>query len=327
MALPILAKGRLTRFLKQFQPQVIHIATPSALGTFAVNYAQKHNIPVLSIYHTHFISYIPYYFRTLPMLINMATALVVKTQRKFYNRCTVIYVPSQSICTELIQLGIKPTLLKLWQRGIDTTLFRPQKRSAAYVQQLTGNSQKNILFASRLVWEKNLQTLINIYHLLQAQHLPYNLIVAGNGYAMEAAKQAMPGAVFTGTLPHQQLAVLYASADVFVFPSVSETFGNVVLEAMAAGLPCIVANGGGSRDFITNGTNGFICEANNAQGYINQIKEIIQNEQLRNTFSQAGLQLSKTFSWQQLAATYFAEVTQLTKHTHSAANAVNLPHQ
>ncbi len=311
MAIPWFSGGRIRRKLQAFQPDIIHIATPSLLGEFALKYANRHDIPVLTIYHTHFISYIEYYLKSSPRLAERVRRSVAKSQKSFYNRCDRVYVPSEEMRTALLSWGVAASRLQLWQRGINTQLFSPAKKNRAVVQQLTGNDLPTVLFASRLVWEKNLETLCRIYQLMQDKHLQYNLLIAGDGVAMEACQRRMPQAIFTGTVDHEHLSVLYASSDIFVFTSISESYGNVVLEAMASGLPCVIADGGGSRNFIQQGINGFLCRPNEPDDYVNRIIQLLEDQTLHTRFVEAGLQYSKTFSWDDLATTYFRDLQQM----------------
>jgi glycosyltransferase involved in cell wall biosynthesis len=311
MALPFLIKKKLYDSLDAFAPDIVHIATPSFLGQFAVKYAGKQQLPVLSIYHTHFISYIDYYFAHTPFLINPVKSKASLSQKTFYNQCDVIYVPTESILNELRESGVETSRMKIWRRGIDNSLFSPNKRSVEVVQQLTGNNRKNILFASRLVWEKNLQTLFRIYDCVQQQQLPYNFIIAGEGMARSACEKHLKEAIFTGNINHELLSQLYASCDVFLFPSVSEAYGNVVLEAMASGLPCVIADGGGSKDFIQNGINGFKCDPYSETDFTEKLKLVLNNPQLAAQFVEMGLQYSRQHNWEQLATTYFDELNGL----------------
>lgn len=308
MALPVLAKGRLKRRLAQFSPQVVHIATPSLLGSFAAQYADQNRLPVISIYHTHFISYVDYYLKYAPFLIKYAKAVMAKGQRKFYNNCDVIYVPAESIKSELEQIGVDKHRMKIWKRGIDTTLFSPKKQDSLFLQQMMGNSYPTILFASRLVWEKNLETLIAIYNLTQELQLKLNFLIVGDGVAKSECIAQMPDAVFTGKVDHETLSVLYASSDIFLFPSVSETYGNVVLEAMASGLPCIVADGGGSRDFVEQGINGFKCNPYSAGSYVYHIRLLLNQLETRRQFTAAGVRYARYFKWDELANKYFYQL-------------------
>ncbi|MBE9582930.1 glycosyltransferase family 1 protein [Mucilaginibacter sp. JRF] len=317
LALPVLVQNSLKEKLRTFDADVVHIATPSLLGEFALKYARQEQLPVISIYHTHFISYIDYYFKHTPFLIDFVRSKVIDGQRNFYNGCDMIYMPSEGIGRWLTGIGVDADKMKSWKRGIDTGLFTPARYDATLLRNITGNNAPVILFASRLVWEKNLETLFDIYDGLKATGMPFNMIVAGDGKEKPVCEERMPDAFFTGRVDHEALSVLYASADVFVFPSVSEAYGNVVLEAMASGLPCVIADGGGSADFIEQGVNGFKCDPYNSAQYISKIMLLLNDDALRYDVIQAGLKYSSTFDWDELADIYFNDVNQLAKQTQS----------
>ncbi|WP_256007414.1 glycosyltransferase family 4 protein [Pedobacter deserti] len=311
MALPGLMKKQLKKRLREFMPDLVHIATPSLLGGFALKYANRQGLPVMTIYHTHFVSYIDYYLKYAPFLIEKVKQMLADNQKLFYNRCDTIYVPSTSIMTELTRYGVDSNRMKLWKRGINARLFSPDKRDARIIERLTGNNRPAILFASRLVWEKNLETLFKIYDGVQGAGLDVNFIVAGDGIAKRACQSRMKRAVFVGKLGHDALSALYASSSIFLFPSVSETYGNVVLEAMASGLPCIIADGGGSADFVKDGVNGFKCAPYDADHYVMRIRRLLSDRQLARQFSAAGLAQCFGLDWDQLATAYFDEVSLL----------------
>lgn len=313
MAVPQLAKRRLKARLDAFAPDVVHIATPSLLGQYALRYAGSHHLPVLSIYHTHFISYIDYYFKSLPFLIPYVTSKVAASQKNFYNRCDLVYVPAEGIMAELKDIGIEDKRTKIWKRGMDTNLFSPRKRNPALMRRLTGNELPTVLFASRLVWEKNLETLIRVYERCRSLQVPCNFVVAGDGVARKACESRMPGAVFLGTVDHETLSELYASADIFLFPSISESYGNVVLEAMASGLPCVLADGGGSRDFVEQGVNGFKCSPNDEVEYVEKIELLLKDKTLLHQLSEAGRRYSLAFNWDHLAEVYFNDLMILSR--------------
>ncbi|MET3981603.1 glycosyltransferase involved in cell wall biosynthesis [Mucilaginibacter sp. UYP25] len=311
VALPVLAQKKLNNKLKAFGADVVHLSTPSFLGNFGLDHANRNGLPVISIYHTHFISYVDYYFKYTPIFIKGLKQRIAKGHKSFYNRCDKVYVPSDSIKAELCDMGVFPTKMKIWKRGIDTRLFSPYKRGRNLIRRLTGNTNPTIIFASRLVWEKNLETLFNIYDLVQERGVPVNFLIVGDGTARQACEERMPKAAFTGKIEHQYLSILYASADVFLFPSVSETYGNVVVEAMASGLPCVIADGGGSKDFIEQGVNGFKCSPYNAADYLEKIELILNNKILSIQLSAEGLKISRQLSWEQLVYTYFDDVSNL----------------
>jgi len=311
MATTLFQRLDLDMRIDRFSPDVIHISTPSPLGNYALKVAKKLGVPVISIYHTHFVSYVDYYIRDFPALLDFTKEKVKTGMRNFYNQCDLVYVPSKSIMTELEATGIRPDVFKLWQRGIDHRLFSPARYDPFLMKDITGNDDPCILFASRLVWEKNLQTMIDLYRLLKDRNLLFNFVVAGEGVAQDELKRQMPDAFFLGRLEHGQLAKVYASSDVFFFPSVTETFGNVVLEAMASGLPCVIADGGGSRDFITNGENGFKCTPTDAEDFLEKIMRILNQQQLKNSFKRAGIETSKKYTWENLANEYFEDLKSL----------------
>ncbi|NIJ54509.1 glycosyltransferase family 4 protein [Dyadobacter arcticus] len=311
LAIPSFSTEELLRKLDGFAPDVIHIATPSLLGHFGLKYARSRHIPVISIYHTHFISYISYYFKYFPFLIRPVRNYLRKTQNEFYGYCQKIYIPSVTLARELIESGMPKENIKIWQRGIDTTLFSPNKKNEVYIRQLTGNDRPVILFASRLVWEKNLETLIAIYAKLKEKGIQYNWVVAGDGSARKECERRMPDAIFLGQLDHGSLSVLYASASLFIFPSISETFGNVVLEAMASGLVPVIADGGGSKDMITNGFNGYKCKADDPDAFVEKIAVILEDEALRLTLRKNALEYIKAFDWEELAQIYFDDLVEL----------------
>lgn len=318
MSIPFLSARVLKRKLNDFKPDVIHLASPSPLGDFAHSYAKRNSIQVISIYHTHFISYVDYYLKKIPFFIPGVKFLVSRGQRIFYNKCDLIYVPTQVMIDELSTYRFNTQRMKIWQRGINGQLFNPQKRDQVYMQELMGNDRPNLLFASRLVWEKNLQLLINIYKLSESKSKAFNFIIAGDGVARQSLEKAMPNAMFMGKCTHENLAVLYASADVFVFPSISETYGNVIAEAMSSGLPCVIANGGGTLSFIDHGVNGFICASDDPNDFLDKIEEILSNQTLHQSFKMKSIARSNRHTWESLTKIYFDDLKSLSRQTNQS---------
>ncbi|MEM9548514.1 MAG: glycosyltransferase family 1 protein [Bacteroidota bacterium] len=312
LAIPMFSWFSMRKKLKAFNPDVIHIASPSPLGDFAFQYNWgRKKVPVITIYHTHFLSYIDYYLRTLPFLVKPAKSTVAFGQRMFYNQSKLIYVPTQQMVNELKDFGFDTGKMKIWQRGINHDLFNPAKKDPSFIREITRNEKPNIIFASRLVWEKNLGTLIKIYRLSKEKGDKYNFIIAGDGVAREVLQEKMPDAFMLGKISHDKLAVLYASSDIFLFPSVSETYGNVVVEAMASGCPCVIAKGGGSQSLVQHGETGFLCEPNNPIDYYQRIEEIMKSDALRQKFISQGLDYTGSLDWDLLAKVYFDDVKML----------------
>lgn len=311
---PFFDKKRITKRLDEFMPDVIHFASPTPLAALAKKYAKENVIPVIGIYHTHFVSYMKYYFRKIPFLIPFFYKLAKKITKKYYDDPDKVYVPTLAIKKDLeINCGINNSKLKLWQRGIDSELFNPNKKDKKIIKRITKNDLPIILFASRLVWEKNLQLLIDLYKLYNSKNIPVNFIIAGDGVARKAAEKQMPNAHFLGMVDHEELSVLYASSDVYFFPSDTETFGNVVIEAMASGLPCVVANGGGPRSFINNGHNGFLVPPNEVHIYFEKIQQLLNDPELNRRFVAEGLKTTRAMDWDYLASIYFKDLKVLSK--------------
>ncbi len=311
MALPFFKSQELRRELMAFDPDVIHVSNPSALGRFATSFAKKRSIPVSTIYHTHFISYVDYYLRHYQALIPIVRKTIESSLKSFYNGCNLVLVPTEIMKSELASIGVVEDKMKIWQRGIDKSIFNPSKKNHEVTLALTGNDKPCVLFASRLVWEKNLQTLIEINCLNNEQGRPYNLIVAGDGVARIVLEKQMKSAFFTGSLPQSELASLYATAKVFLFPSISETYGNVVAEAMSCGTPCVIGNGGGTTAFIENYETGFRIEPNDAPAYQNAILDIITNSRLYNHLSESCIRNTRHLDWNELAFSYYDDLTAL----------------
>ena len=311
VAIPMFSWFSMRKKLKAFKPDVIHIASPSPLGDFAFQFKRRRNIPVITIYHTHFLSYIDYYLRTIPFLVKPAKSTVAFGQRLFYDQSDLMYIPTQQMVDELEGFGFDTGKMKIWQRGINHELFNPIKKDVSVIREITGNDKPNIIFASRLVWEKNLGTLIKVYRESKSRGDKYNIIIAGDGTAKEVLEEKMADAFFLGKINHERLAILYASADIFLFPSVSETYGNVVVEAMASGCPCVIAKGGGSQSLVKHGETGFLCEPKNPKDYFDRIEEIVNSNDLRKKFIANGLAYTKSLDWDVLAKTYFSDVSLL----------------
>ena len=303
VAIPALAIFDLNSRMNEFNPHVIHISSPSFLGKFALDYGNWNKIPIISIYHTHFISYIDYYLKEVKFLIDPVKAFVISRNKSFYNNCDITLVPSNALMNELISYEFTKEHLKLWRRGINTELFSPTKRNRSIRERFNIN-KPIVLFASRLVWEKNLKTLIEIYTLNQLLN-EFQLVVAGDGVAKSELEEKMPESIFLGKLSHEELSIWYASSDIFLFTSDTETYGNVVVEAMASGLPVVVANAGGPMDLVIHGETGMKCDPNNAKEFMDSIHLILKDESYKNNLINNGLAFASTLSWDSLMVEYF----------------------
>ena len=293
------------RALTRFDPDLFHIATPDLLGHQALALARRAGKPVVASYHTHFSSYLSYYG-----LSGLETPLWWAL-RRFYRRCDQIYVPTPSMAETLRQHGIREGL-HLWPRGVDTARFTPAKRSLQWRRAHgIADDEPVVLFVSRLVWEKGLDTLAAVLTSLQARGVPHRSVVVGDGPAGEKLRGRLGTTVFTGRLEGDELATAYASADLFLFPSDTETFGNVVLEAMASGLAAVCADATGSRDLVTPGVTGYLAAPGDSAAFTEATAALLVDPTLRDEFAAAALVQARAYDWEAVLARvtgYYAQV-------------------
>ena len=277
--------------LESFNPDIVHIATPDYLGYKSMRWALKNNKPVVSSYHTHFSSYLKYY------RLSYIEPIMWKYLGWFYGNCTHVYVPSESMAKILEEKNIKSEL-KIWARGIETGRFSPSYRDLKWRAQLgVSDDELIITFVSRLVWEKNLKLFTEVVSKLQASYPKLKALIVGDGPAMEGAIELMPQALFTGFLEGDELAKAYASSDIFFFPSDTETFGNVTLEAMASGLPSVVADATGSRSLVNHGESGFVIPVESSDKFYTFIEKLINDDNLRLKMSASAIEKADEYSW------------------------------
>ncbi len=282
------------RQLLDFKPDIIHIAVPDLLGHAALGLGKRHGIPVVASYHTRYETYLKHYWYLAPL-----EGLLKRILRRFYGACREVYLPSDSTRAALLADGLADNF-KPWPRGIDMTRFAPDKRSPAWrARHGIGADELVILHVSRLVREKRLDTLTDALGRIT---VPHRVVIVGDGPDRDFAQAALPHAIFAGFLGGEELASAYASSDIFVFPSDSESFGNVTLEAMASGLPCVCADATGSRSLVVPGETGFLVDADDPAGFADKISALAADCALRQRMGQAARMRALTFSWDETMA-------------------------
>ena len=286
--------GHAKRLLLDFAPDIIHLAVPDLLGHAALSLAKAHDIPAVASYHTRYETYLKHYWYTAPL-----EGWLKRILHGFYGACREVYVPSESVRAALLADRLNDNF-KPWPRGIDTARFAPEKRSAAWrARHGIGADELVILHVSRLVREKRLDTLTGALNKLA---FPHRTVIVGEGPDRDYAAQQLPHAVFTGFLDGDELAAAYASSDIFVFPSDSESFGNVTLEAMASGLPCVCADATGSASLVVAGETGYLAPADDADGFARHIAILAADSGLRQRMGEAARARSLNFSWEETLA-------------------------
>ena len=277
--------------LAAFQPTIVHIATPDLLGWQALRWAKRTGTPVVSSYHTHFSSYLKYY--RLSLLEPVLWAYL----QWFYGQCAQVYVPSPSMADVLRGHGIEGTL-HLWARGVDTDRFNPERRSPAWRRSHGfGDDDVVVAYVGRLVWEKGLGLMADLYRALEERGVPHRSLIVGDGPIRDDLEARLPNTVFTGHLEGEALARAYASSDVFVFPSDTETFGNVTLEAMASGLPTVCADATGSKSLVVHGRSGYLAPAGDVEAFTGFVTRLAEDAALRRAMGAAALDRAQTYAW------------------------------
>ncbi|MEM9293041.1 MAG: glycosyltransferase [Acidobacteriota bacterium] len=272
------------------------LSTPGPVGVAGLLAARLLNLRVTGIYHTDF----PVYVRHLTgsaTLERSAWAFM----RWFFNGMDVLYVPSQAYLDDLAARGFDGTELRIMPRGVDRELFAPGRREPGFWGS-RGLPERHFRFLNvgRVSKEKNLDVLFESFRQLREEGLAATLSIVGEGPYLEELKERYsgPDTLFTGTLEGEELARAYASADAFVFPSRTDTFGNAVLEACASGIPVIVSNEGGPREIVAPHDAGLIVDVTAPDRLTQAMRDIAGQQELRRQLSRMGLKTAREHTWE-----------------------------
>lgn len=278
--------------IEAFSPNIVHVSAPDFLGKAAAKYARNRNIPVVASVHTRFENYLKYY--RLGWLENA----LKRSINKFYSKCDRVLAPNACMLDILKKEGVQAPI-GIWGRGVDQKLFSPEKRDLVWRRSVgLADDDQVILFVGRLVREKGLEAFADSIDALKRQGVPHRVLVVGDGPGRSCFEKRLgTGAIFTGFLIGEELARAYASADVFLNPSLTEAFGNVMLEAMASGLPAVCAEASGSNSLIKHKINGLLVEPDNAGAFAEALAIILQNANKRTDMQNAARNLADAFSW------------------------------
>jgi glycosyltransferase involved in cell wall biosynthesis len=296
------------RDLAGFSPNVVHVSSPDVTSHRAVSWARPRRLPVLASVHTRFETYFRYY--------NMAWAEpgIEAMLRRFYRRCDALVAPSESMAQVLREQRMSYDI-GIWSRGIDRDIFHPDRRSLEWRRSLgIGDNDVAIGFLGRLVLEKGLDVFADTIDELQRREIPHKVLVIGDGPAREWLRERLRDACFAGFLSGEELGRATAGMDVLFNPSVTETFGNVTLEAMACGLPVVAAAATGSDSLVDNHVSGRLIRPGAVHRFAEALKAYIEDGALRASHGAAGEIRAREFSWdrvnQAVADTYLRLIRQ-----------------
>jgi glycosyltransferase involved in cell wall biosynthesis len=255
----------------------IIISTPGPVGITALLAAKMLNLKTSGIYHTDF----PQYVRILTE-DSFLESIAWRYMHWFYGQLDTVFVNSEEYRQSWITRGLDPGKLKILPRGLDLELFHPSRRDPGFWNRFgSTNGKVRLLYVGRISKEKNLDILANAYRRLRDEGLPLELMLVGHGPYSETLAESLPDAIFTGYLRGQDLAAAYASADVFAFPSTTDTFGNVIIEAQASGVPVVVSDAGGPKELVTKDRNGIVTKSYDVDDFTRALRELVVNTELR----------------------------------------------
>lgn len=279
------------------------ISTPGPTGLCALAAAKMLGLRVVGIYHTDF----PQYVRILTDDSFMET-LTWNYMHWFYSQLDVLYVNSEDYRKCWIERGIPRERLRILPRGLDTMLFHPAKRDRSFWEARgLRDGEVAMLFVGRVSKEKNLDLLVSATRLLAESRTPVRPVIVGDGPYMAEMKRQLSDAIFTGYLGGEDLARGYASADFFAFPSTTDTFGNVVLEAQAAGIPVIVSDIGGPRDLVSHGVDGYVTKGHDVVELADAIRKLATDAKLRKQMGEYARKRVETRDWSEAFEKFWNE--------------------
>ena len=291
---PYRLSGALRRDLKQFGPNLVHVSSPDPLGHRAVSWARAHGLPTVASVHTRFETYPRYYG------LAFLEPLIESMLRRFYRRCDAIVAPSESMA-QLLRDQRMSYDVGIWTRGIDREIFCPARRDMAWRRSLgIGDDMPVIGFIGRLVMEKGLDVFSDTVDQLAQRQVAHKVLVVGEGPAREWFENRLPGAVFTGFQKGVDLGRAVASMDMLFNPSVTETFGNVTLEAMACGLPTVAARATGSESLVTEGVTGRLIRPGAISAFADALQYYCVDTAARAAAGQAAQQRAERNGWDQV---------------------------
>ena len=279
------------RNLAAFNPNIIHVSAPDILGHRAVTWAKAHAVPVLASMHTRFETYLHYY------KMGFAEPILRAAMRRFYRRANAVVAPSESMAALMRDQGMGEDI-SIWARGIDTKVFHPERRSLPWRRDMGIADEETVIgFVGRIVMEKGLDAFCQSLDCLAAQNVPHKVLIVGDGPAKGWFEERLPRAIFAGFQSGDDLGRAVASIDVLFNPSVTETFGNVTLEAMASGVPVVAARATGSENLVRDGHTGRLVAPDDFGAFAAALGAYCNDQSLRTSHGQNGLNASKSYDW------------------------------
>jgi len=284
------ARGAISRAWRAATPDVVYLATEGPLGHSALAAARSLGVPVVSGFHTNFHSYSRYY------RLGFLEPAVAGVLRRFHNRTDCTLVPTEHLRAELMGQGFRNCAVLA--RGVNTRLYNPSRRDEELRRSWGVEADAPVvLYVGRLAAEKNLGLAVEAFRALQAHCPAARFVLVGDGPAGAELKRQHPDFVFCGMRTGEDLARHYASGDVFMFASTSETFGNVVLEAMASGLAIVAYDYAAAREHLRDGHSAALAQLHDAQGYVARARALAEQPERIRALGAAARARSLSVDW------------------------------
>tara|TARA_A100001015_G_scaffold308443_1_gene406083 strand:- start:1299 stop:2465 length:1167 start_codon:yes stop_codon:yes gene_type:complete len=276
------------------RPDIVYVATEGPLGVSAINLARKMKIAVTSGFHTNFHKYMHHY--RLPIMSKLTEHFLKKT----HNKTLRTFAPTEDAIEQLNQMGVKNT--HLLSRGVDTELFNQSKRDHALreswgIKSDNPETQYVAIFVSRIAAEKNIPLAINAFKRIKADNPDASCIFVGDGPEKHTLEKNYPEFKFVGTQTGEMLAKYYASGDLFIFPSLTETFGNVIPEAMASSLISIAFNYAAPKALIENNITGYLAKYNDSNCFMKTIDRALSQKSNWEKMRKKARQKAEQLNW------------------------------
>lgn len=302
---------RLKQQIRDFAPDIIHLSAPDPAAHAAKKLARSLRVPVVASIHTRFETYFEYY--GLGFIRPGIEALL----RRFYSGLDEIFVTSQGFGQTMRDTGIISATPAVWSRGVDKARFNPGRRSPEWRWSLgIADDEPVIGFVGRLVLEKGLDMVAAAVNELTARGVRHRLLIVGDGPARDHFEALVPNAIFTGFLDGTNLARAYASADMLLNPSTTETFGNINLEAMASAIPVVAARAGGNETLVSDGVTGALIAPRDVAAYADALARYCRDPQLRTAHGQAGLAAANAYDWDVINGAVLSRYRELIASNH-----------
>lgn len=309
------ASKRSFNILQEFDPDIVHIASPMHTGLRFIQFARRLDKPLVMSFHTHVMDMARFY--NLGFLQNPLWAV----NRYFYAKADYRWATSKRVQAELLEHNFGPT--GLWRRGVNPDVFSPNHYNEEVRYRLTnGHPEKTVLlFVGRLAPEKQIEQIREVLDAVPNTHL----VIVGDGPYREKLEKIYNGSsvTFAGYVKGKDLSEAYCASDIFTFPSAIETFGLVVAEAMAAGLPVVTSRVGGIPELIESGKNGYIFEPNDTQQMIAHVKELAENPDKRKTMGQLAHQSVQHLTWPAIMDELIEDYQRIIAEYHMRSNGVS----